>query len=176
MSESSDDKSKRKYLHLLLNYQWSYQHSLFYEEREDSKTLLDDMIRFKQELRRKCPDQPFLIRIQLHNRKTEHSPDGGLQAYLVILTTERADKQINEATEKAMSAQCNILNMILTPEKITKAASAIKSQKPHNLERLFDKQKINRFSVLNKNKLKARSKTETTPTAKEKINLEDKAP
>lgn len=153
MSETSEEKSKRNYLHLLLNYQWSYQHSLFYEDREDSKALLNDMIKFKQELRRKCPDQPFLIRIQLHNRKTEHSPDGGLQAYLVILTTERADKSIETAAEKAMSAQCNILGMKLTPEKITKAASAIKAQKPHKLERFFEKEKINRFTVLNKTKL-----------------------
>lgn len=157
MSESSDDKSKRKYLHLLLNYQWSYQYSLFYEDREESKTLLDDMIRFKQELRRKCPDQPFLIRIQLHNRKTEHSPDGGLQAYLVILTTERADKSIETAADKAMSTQCNILNRKLTVEKITKIASAIRVQKPHNLERFFGKVKINRYTLLNKNKLKQKT-------------------
>lgn len=154
MSETSEEKSKRNYLHLLRDYQWSYQHSLFYDDLKESTALLDDMVRFKQELRRKCPDQPFLIRIQLHSRKTEHNPDGGLQAYLVILTTDNADNPIRKAAEKAMSAQCNVMSMRLTAEKITKAASAIKSQKPHDLERLFGKVKINRFTVLNKNKLK----------------------
>lgn len=153
MSETSEEKSKRNYLHLLRDYQWSYQHSLFYDDLKESAALLDDMVRFKQELRRKRPDQPFLIRIQLHNRKSEHNPDGGLQAYLVILTTESADKQIKAAAAKAMSAQCNVMSMRLTPEKIRKAASAIKVQKPHDLERLFGKEKINRFTVLNKNKL-----------------------
>jgi len=150
MSETSEEKSKRNYLHLLRDYQWSYQHSLFYDDLKESTALLDDMVRFKQELRRKCPNQPFLIRIQLHNRKTEHNPDGGLQAYLVILTTKNADKHIKEAAERAMSAQCNVMSMRLTPEKITKAASAIKSQKPHDLERFFGKEKINRFTTLNK--------------------------
>jgi hypothetical protein len=154
MSETSEEKSKRNYLHLLQGYQWSYQHSLFYDDLKESITLLNDMVRFKQVLRRMCPDQPFLIRIQLHNRKTERNPDGGLQAYLVILTTKSASKPIEVAAEKSMSAQCNVMSMRLSPEKITKAASAIKVQKPHDLERLFGKKNINRFTVLNKSKLK----------------------
>lgn len=154
MSEASEEKSKRIYLHLLRDYQWSYQHSLFYDDLKESTALLDDMVRFKQELRRKCPDQPFLIRIQLHNRKTVHNPDGGLQAYLVILTTKNADKPIRESADKAMSAPCNVISMSLSPGKLARAASAIKVQKPHDLKRLFGKEKINRFTVLNKNKLK----------------------
>lgn len=155
MSEASEAKSKRNYLHLLQSYQWGYQHSLFYQEFEDSIALLGDMVKFKQVLRRMCPDQPFLIRIQLHNRKTAHNPDGGLQAYLVILTTENAYKFIRSSEEKAMSAYCNIISMRLTPEKIRKAASAIKVQRPHDLERFFGKEKINRFTVLNKSQLHA---------------------
>lgn len=153
MSETSEDKSKRNYLKQLQGYQWSYQHSIFYEDVEDSRALLSDMVRFKQELRRQCPNQPFLIRIQLLNRKTGRNPDGGLQAYLSIITTKNAYKAIGAAADKAMSTQCNVMSKSLTPEKLTKAASAIKAQKPHDLERLFGKEKINRFSVLNKTKL-----------------------
>ncbi|KFX67667.1 hypothetical protein TMS3_0120835 [Pseudomonas taeanensis MS-3] len=153
MSETSEQKSKRNYLHLLHEYQWGYQHSLFYDDLHESTALLDDMVRFKQELRRKCPDQPFLIRIQLHNRKTPHNPDGGLQAYLVILTTKNAYKAISAAADKVMSGQCNVMSMSLTPEKNIKSASAIKSQRPHDLERFFGKEKVNRFTVLNRNKL-----------------------
>lgn len=154
MSETSEEKSKRNYLHLLQGYQWNHQHSLFYEDLHKSTALLDDMIKFKQVLRRLCPDQPFLIRIQLHNRKTTYNPDGGLQAYLVILTTENAYKSIRAADMKAMSAECNVLSKPLTPEKIRKAASAIKVQRPHDLERFFGKKKVNRFTVMNKSQLK----------------------
>ncbi len=153
MSESSEEKSKRNYLSMLLEYKWSCQHSLFYEEQDASKSLLDDMIKFKQILRRKCPNQPFLIRIQLLKRKTAHNPNGDEQAYLVILSTHEASKEINEASEIAMSAPCNTLYMRLTPEKIAKAASAIKVQKAHNLERFFGRTKINRFTILNKRNL-----------------------
>ncbi|MNR16507.1 hypothetical protein D3C85_1331130 [compost metagenome] len=157
MSETSDEKSKRNYLRLLNDHEWCYQHSLFYEDGTDSKALPNDMIRFKQILRRKCPDQPFLIRIQLLNRKTDHNPDGGTQAYLVILTTANARIEIERAAEKAMHTICNTLSKKLTNENKSRTASAIKSQKPHNLERFFCKEKINRFTLLNKNKLKQHS-------------------
>lgn len=153
MSEPSNEKSKRNYLSLLNDYEWNYQHSLFYENGADSKALLDDMVKFKQVLRRKCPDQPFLIRIQLLNRKNAHNPDGGTQAYLTIHTTENAHIEIEKATEKSMHTACNILTKRFTPENKNRKASAIKSQKPHNLERFFGKNKINRFTLLNKNKV-----------------------
>lgn len=153
MSESSEAKSKRNYLHLLQDYQWGYQHSLFYDDLHESTALLGDMVKFKQVLRRLCPDQPFLIRIQLLTRKTTHNPDGGLQAYLVIITTDNAYKLIKDAAEKAMSAQCNVISKSLSPEKIARQASAIKIQRPHDLERFFVKEKINRFTVLNRSRL-----------------------
>ncbi|MEK8080613.1 hypothetical protein [Pseudomonas sp. XK-1] len=153
MSETSDEKSKRNYLRLLKNHEWNYQHSLFYEDGADSKALLDEMIKFKQVLRRKCPGQPFLIRIQLLNKRTAYNPDGGLQAYLVILTTINARDALAGAAKVAMHAPCNILKKELTQERKARMASAIKSQKPHNLERFFGKQKINRFTLLNKSKL-----------------------
>src|SRR3990167_6902647 len=124
MSETSDEKSKRNYLRLLNNYEWNYQHSLFFEDGADSKALLDDMIKFKQVLRRKCPDQPLLIRIQLLNRKTDYNPDGGEQAYLVILTTIKSRTAITEAAEIAMHTKCNILGKNLSQERKVRMASA----------------------------------------------------
>lgn len=161
MTETSDSKSKRSYLKLLNDYEWNYQHSLFYEDIQDSKALLDDMVRFKQLLRRKCPSQPFLIRIQLHNRKTDFNPDGGVQAFLVILTTINAHAGIAEAADNAMQAPYNVLSKKLTIEKTDKMASTIKSQKPHNLERFFGKFKVNRFSLLNRKKLSGKSPIKT---------------
>lgn len=154
MSETSEDKSKRKYLHLLNTYEWNYQHSLFYQEPEDSKSLLDDMIKFKQSLRRRCADQALLIRIQLLRKKTTHNPNGTEQAYLTILSTENIKPSIKEAAELTMSSPCNVATKRLSAEKHTTIASAIKSQKPHNLERFFGKQKINRFTILNRYKTK----------------------
>jgi hypothetical protein len=153
MSESSEEKSKRKYLNLLCNYQWPYQHSVFYSDLTESTALLGDMIKFKQALRRCCPKQPFLIKIQLLNKKTPHNPEGGQQAYLAIFTTEKTKTAIAFATEKAMRAETNVIYKKLTREKIANIALAINNQKPHNLEKFFKKEKINRYTILNKDHL-----------------------
>lgn len=152
MSETSKDKSKRKYLKSLNDYAWNYQHSLFYQEPEDSRSLLDDMIRFKQSLRRKCADHALLIRIQLLRKKTAHNTNGTEQAYLTILATENIKQSIKDIAENTISSPCNIVAKQLNTEKKNRIASTIKSQKPHNLERFFEKKKVNRFTLLNKDK------------------------
>lgn len=166
MSETSEDKSKRKYLKLLNDYEWNYQHSLFYENPEDSKLLLDDMIRFKQFSRRRCADHALLIRVQLLRKKTAYNPNGTEQAYLTILATKDIKASIQEAAKTTISSPCNVVIKQLSAEKKNSIASAIKSQKPHNLERFFGKEKINRFTVLNRDKAKKKqdTKQEENPT------------
>lgn len=146
MAEASEDKTVRKYLHALTNHEWSYQHSVFYQEPSESTQLLDDMISFKQALRRKCPDQPFLIRIQLLNREKR------FQAYLMILTTERV-MGIQELADKAFSAPTKAIGRKCKPERITSMATKIRSQKPHDLHWFFGKEQIRRWTILNKEKL-----------------------
>lgn len=145
MSESSEDRTKRQYLSLLNNNEWNYQYSVFYEDAEQSKSLLEDMIEFKQTIRRKYPTNPLLIRIQLHKKEE-------LQAYLSIMTTEKM-KNLSEITAKAFPSEVKILYRRLTEERISRIASAIKTQKPHNLERFFNKP-ARRWSLLNKPHLK----------------------
>ncbi|WP_236182279.1 hypothetical protein [Pseudomonas sputi] len=147
MSESSEDKTKRKYLAVLRSYQWSYQHSIFYDDPEQSHALLDHMVKFKQTLRRRCPDQPFLIRVQMLKK-------GGrpLQAYLTIFTTEKVEDLRNMAN-KVFPTVMNVLGKKLSTEKLDQIATAIEKQKPHDLSKLFGKQGVNRWSVLNKHLL-----------------------
>lgn len=146
MAEASEDKTIRKYLHALTNYEWSYQHCVFYQEPSESIQLLDDMVSFKQTLRRQCPDQPFLIRIQLLNREKR------FQAYLMILTTQRV-MGIQELADKGFSAPTNTIGRICTPERIGSMATKIRNQQPHDLQWFFKKQQIRRWTILNKEKL-----------------------
>lgn len=147
MSETSEDKTKRKYLAVLRGYQWSYQHSVFYDDPEQSHALLDHMVRFKQVLRRRCPDQPFLVRIQ--TLKKGSAPH---QAYLTIFTIMKVE-DLREMANKVFPATMNVLGKRLSAEKLDQIARAIEKQKPHNLSKLFDKAGINRWSVLNKNSM-----------------------
>lgn len=148
MSETSEEKTKRKYLTVLRGYQWSYQHSVFYDDPEQSLGLLEDMASFKQMLRRRCPDQPFLIRVQALKKGAVH------QAYLSIITTAKVD-DLRGIANKTFPAKMNVLGKNLSVEKHDQIARAIEKQKPHDLSKLFDKAGINRWSVLNKHLLEA---------------------
>lgn len=146
MAESSEDKTIRKYLHTLTTNTWSHQHCVFYQEPSESIRLLGDMVSFKQALRRKLPDQPFLIRTQLLNREKR------FQAYLMILTTQRV-MGIRELAEKSFSAPTNTIGRKCTPERINSMATKVKNQKPHDLQWFFKKPQIRRWTILNKEKL-----------------------
>ncbi len=144
MSETSEEKTKRRYLAVFRTYQWSYQHSIFYDDPEQSHTLLNDMVKFKQVLRRRCPDQPFLVRIQaLKSRSRPH------QAYLTIFTTKKVD-DLREVANKVFPTIMNVMGKKLSVEKLDQIARAIDKQKPHDLSKLFDKVGINRWTLLNK--------------------------
>ncbi|NIX94779.1 hypothetical protein HCG45_18785 [Pseudomonas fulva] len=146
MSETSEDKTKRKYLSVLRGYQWSYQHSVFYDDPEQSLGLLDDMGSFKQMLRRKCPDQPFLIRVQALKKGAIY------QAFLSIITTAKVD-DLRVIANKTFPAIMNVVGRRLSAERLSQQASVIGENKPHDLSKLFDKAGINRWSVLNRQHL-----------------------
>lgn len=146
MSETSEDKTKRKYLAVLRGYQWSFQHSVFYDDPEQSQGLLDDMASFKQMLRRRCPDQPFLIRVQALKKGAVH------QAFLSIITTAKVE-DLRGIANKTFPAVMNARGRRLSAERLSQQANVIEEAKPHDLSKLFDKAGINRWSVLNKDKL-----------------------
>jgi hypothetical protein len=146
VSESSEEKTKRKYLTVLRGYQWSYQHSVFYDDPEQSHALLDDMVKFKQVLRRRCPDQPFLIRVQALKKGAVH------QAFLSIITTAKVE-DLRGIANKTFPATMNVVGRRLSAERLSQQARVIEKAKPHDLSKLFDKAGINRWSVLNKQHL-----------------------
>ena len=146
MSETSEEKTKRKYLTVLRGYQWSYQHSVFYDDPEQSLGLLEDMASFKQMLRRRCADQPFLIRVQALKKGAVH------QAFLSIITTAKVD-DLREIANKTFPAKMNVVGRRLSAERLSQQARVIEEAKPHDLSKLFDKVGINRWSILNKDSL-----------------------
>lgn len=145
MSESASDKSKRMYLAQHRNEQWIYKYSLFYASPEESIHLLDHMPAFRHALRRSCT-QPFLLRIQLLNRKDKGLP---LQAILVMYTTAKVES-FQKIADKYFPTEMNVRYGELSPYKLEKSASSIETSKPHNLEAFFGKTAIKRWSVLNK--------------------------
>lgn len=145
MSETAEERSKRQYLAHHRSKQWTYKHAIYYAQPTESSSLLDDMVKFKQLLRRKCPDQPFLIRIQLRNQPT-------LQAFLILYTTGKVDT-LDLIANKTFTHEVNVRGRVLSPEKLEQSARSIEIQSPHNLNKFFDKPSVKRWSVLNKHLL-----------------------
>lgn len=151
MSETSEEKTRRRYLALLTGNEWTYQYSVFYADPALSIQLLDEQIAFKQKLRMQYSDQPFLIRIQ--TKLGNGLGDKTLQAWLSVITTKPAQgfESILDAT---FSTPMNGPGRKLTRMKLYTAANAISKQKPHDLKKLFGNIQIRRWTLLNKPKLK----------------------
>jgi len=150
MSEESQDKTKRKYITLLTEYQWTHWYSVFYANPELSSQLIKDKEEFQQLLRKQFPEQPFLVRVQIK----VGGLDGykGLQAYLVILTTARSEG-LKQAVHESFPSKMRPTGGKLPTGKLQSIASAIETQRPHNLTKVFGDIRIKRYSVLNKAKL-----------------------
>lgn len=159
MSETSEEKTRRRYLQIMNDYEWSYQYSLFYDNPDDSYRLLDDMVKFKQALRRKWPNTAFLIRIQSHRRDmgTERK-DKVLQAFLSILSTSKLQGVMDGFLDSLFSAQVNIIYKKLSVGKQKQIYNSIARQQPHDLAKVFKHKKgpIKRYSILNKTRLAKR--------------------
>lgn len=143
MSETSEQRSKRQYLENHRSRQWQYKHAIFYARPEHSTGLLEDMVGFKQLLRRKCPAQPFLVRIQ-----TRQLPEKPLQAFLVLYTTTKVEN-LQQIADKTFPHETNVLGQSLPLSKLEASARSIEQQRSHNLNKFFDKTAVKRWSVLN---------------------------
>ncbi|WP_342243231.1 hypothetical protein [Pseudomonas sp. OTU5201] len=144
MSESSEDKTKRKYVDQLLAGIWTYQYSVFYQNPDDSHQLIEDAASFKQGLSRKFPNQPFLIRVSL--KGTGKSK----QAWLSVLTTQKSPELIDWAEQK-FSVPVNVIFRRYSQAKAEQTAEAILKFRPHDLKHFFGKEKVNRYALINKN-------------------------
>ncbi|NKQ10643.1 hypothetical protein [Pseudomonas sp. SST3] len=159
MSETSEEKTKRKYLQLMNDYEWSYQYSIFYDDPSYSCRLLEDMVGFKQALRRKWPDTAFLIRIQSHRREMgAGSNNKVLQAFLSILSTSKLQGIMDGFLDPLFAVQVNIMYKRLSIDKQKRMYQAIAQQMPHDLSKVFKDKTgpIKRYTILNKTKLAKR--------------------
>jgi hypothetical protein len=143
--ESSEDKTKRKFAAYLRSPIWTFQYSVFYDAPEESCNLLKDQKVFRQELGRKFPNQPFLIRIQTLDR-------GVHQAYLTIYTTQKTPG-IMELADRYFPTMMNVVYRSLTEHWRMHKARTILKQRPQDLTKLFGEVRLRRYGVINKSLL-----------------------
>jgi len=106
---------------------------------------LEDQKVFRRELKRKFPNQPFLLRIQTLNR-------GVHQAYLTIYTTGRVDG-LKGLAERFFPAATNVVNRSLTEAGRRIKAHKIRTQRLQDLTKVFGAVRVRRHDVINKHLL-----------------------
>lgn len=150
MSETTQDKTKRKLLHALHTYPWSYQYSIFFDESEDSIYLLDELPIFKKALRRVFPAEAMLLHVRLL-KASNHPIPRKTQAYVSIFTLNKLDAtRLNSIMEKCISDQTRLLCRKISPSKLNRTINSIQKQSLHNLVKFFGEKKVNRYALLNK--------------------------
>lgn len=154
--ESSEDKTKRKMIDLLSNYQWSYQYSIFcdvhdleYEEARDvAMSWIHDFDDKKlRDYLRKTNETAILFVTRAGKIRKRSDRKLVRQIYLTIYCNEALNL---DACERYGSHNLNVIRRRVYAWKITSTCNAIKRQALHNLDSLGEKK---RYTVINRKHL-----------------------
>jgi hypothetical protein len=145
LSETAEQRTKRRFIEYLGLTRWTYQYSFFYQNSKEARaSALDDATKLKEKLRRTTAlkAQPFLYRLCLYRANAFHT----------IFTTKAIDLELLESIMlKVNTFEVRVIGRTLREEKIENYKRAIKNQRPHNLIDFFGDTKINRIALLNLN-------------------------
>ncbi len=156
--ESSEDKTVRKMIYYLSNYEWLYQYSIFVDvvplELDDAKEvaktwlLTFDDLKFRDYLRKMNSDVAMMYVLRKTTHKNHPSGKRFQQYYITIFTTDSLSgiDKVNYYVDYS----CNVLNRSVTCRKIESTCNALRKQNLHDLSSLGNKK---RYSILNKSKL-----------------------
>ena len=156
--ESSEDKTVRKIIYYLSNYQWKYQYSIFVDvyslELDEAKVLATNWLltfddaKFRDYLRKKNNDigMMYVIRKTLH--RNHPSKKRFQQYYITIFSTD--DIKGFEEVEKYGDCCYKVADRAVLDWKIESTCKALKTQRLHDISSLGSKK---RYTVINKSKL-----------------------
>jgi hypothetical protein len=175
MSESSTEKSKRKFISLLLEYHWDWQYTIFFDHYPEALNIIDNSLVIKDAIKRAHKDTAILYRLVAKSinpvflsgtdantlvptpyftfftsKKIQFTP---LQNLIFSHLERRGVYIFPEDEIKGV----RIKSRKITYEKLHSYSSAVNRQQPHNLKKLLNKENVNRFGVLNRSKLMKRT-------------------
>jgi hypothetical protein len=172
MSETSLNKTRRKFISLLKDNHWTWQYSVFFDHHPESLNIVENTNTINSAVRKAYPDIAFLYRIVAKSISVDFvsgEPEGAKMVtapYLTFFTSEKIQftplmQLIHKSLERKdvqVSGSENIKGVRLKLRevkdlKVSSYASSVKNQQPHDLNKLLDRNKVNRFGVLNRSKL-----------------------
>lgn len=160
MSESPEQKSKRKFVEYFVEGSWNYQTTLFLDSVADVENALELFAEARKKINRKIKG-PVLWRIGVKNRQQKLFNDwdgkasGNISApYLTFFTEEELGEDVlfNLLGKNFPSGSTRLKSRTLNEEKLQSVRSAISNQRPHNLESVFKKKGVQRYGLLNSDK------------------------
>lgn len=160
MSESSQEKTKRKTLELLSSEQWSYQLSIFYRCFSNRLLALEHKEKITRVLKRLNPDQPILYRLCLFDAPHEHLDDiddndlvtERMPYHAVFSSTPFYLKEpdLALALTKVTGISLNVLKRSFKGELKRRYLSAIKVGELHELKDYFGTNRVRSYYLINK--------------------------
>jgi hypothetical protein len=97
MTESAEDRSKRKFIKHLTSADWNYQVTVFYKTEEASKAnAIEDSKKLRKMLGKEFNQYPWLYRLCLLHRKFGVSYETSIDEETGEITTEKTHYEIEE--------------------------------------------------------------------------------
>ncbi|MFW1931596.1 hypothetical protein ACG90B_20120 [Acinetobacter baumannii] len=158
--ESSNDKTVRKMINYLSNYEWMYQYSMFVDvlsfELDEAKDVAKNWLlkfddkKFRDYLRKKKGNEDVAMMYVI--RKTIHKNHPSKKSFQQFYITMYSSNEIHglDHAQSYSDFPLNILRRRVTDTKIKSTCSALKNQKLHDISSLNGK---NRYSIINQAKL-----------------------
>jgi hypothetical protein len=159
MSESSQQKTTRKFVTLLSNNYFRVQISIFYRKLNDSLSALEHKPIITDQLRRAFPNQCFLYRLCLFNvntknlddmKTTEDIQDEVKMPYHTVFTHAKVSiDRIEKILRKHIGNEIFAKQRFFVETKKEQYISVVKKGKPYDLHNQFNSKKpIQRYSII----------------------------
>ncbi|WP_087090832.1 hypothetical protein [Acinetobacter pittii] len=168
MSETSEEKKKRKLIAELRDYQWLYQYSVFPRlegaNREEDKSRAEEIIlsgldKFRDKLRRKVSNIGILFEIRKMNVilirgfQTQYRRKNFVQIYITFHASAKIEEELlHEIVEAIYGDEVNITARLLGEQDVLGAIEKIQIQALHDFSSYYEikGRKFNRYSGINR--------------------------
>lgn len=164
MSESAEEKRKRRLINNLKKYQWKYQYSIYpaplnSDKSEDEAIAKFALLEHDRILRRKLGEQfpdtaiMFEFRRMLVPRKIWTLYKGD-QIYITLHTSKELDKtKLGDLVKWVYPEDAKLNSRPVTNERIEENINSIKKQRLHSQITRDNGTRVNRFSMINEEHL-----------------------
>lgn len=165
MTESAEQKTRRKFSTLYLKYDWRFQTTVFLKEYESRLEFLEYAKVMRRELPKVFPETAFLWRLILSRAKTYRFTgyDGkaattNMPAITLFHYHKIMKEDVEDSLEAALAKHFSgnyvplfAMRRTIITEKYHRYPKTVKNGKPQNLEKYFSLEKCpQRYGIINK--------------------------